>query len=234
MPFDTVAETLLKGGIAPRHVRRYIGELCDHLEDGIAHQKAAGFGDEDARIRARALLGDDRELTAAMLEQTRFRSWPARLPWLVFVVAPFFILTVGLLALLVPIFAIGDGAQHIYNVTGIAPDFLRRLSWVLLNGLNILALPALALGLGTLAHRQRLNPLWPIAGILLLLPLFLHMGMAFGDPALHKDGQIMVTLAPPFTAHFAKILPDQAPVMIGQALLTLLVIAYLLRRRRTA
>ena len=40
MPFDTVAETLLKGGIAPRHVRRYIGELCDHLEDGIAQQKA--------------------------------------------------------------------------------------------------------------------------------------------------------------------------------------------------
>ena len=51
MPFETVAETLLKGGIAPRHVRRYIGELCDHLEDGIAQQKAAGFDGEDARGR---------------------------------------------------------------------------------------------------------------------------------------------------------------------------------------
>jgi hypothetical protein len=231
MPFDTVAETLLKGGIAPRHVRRYIGELCDHLEDSIAQQKAAGFDDQDARIRARALLGDDRELTAAMLEQTRFKSWPARLPWLVFVVAPFFMLTVGLLALLIPIFAIGDGAQHIYNVTGIAPDFLRWLSWLLLNGLNILALPALALGLGALAHRQRLNPLWPVAGIVLLMPLFLHMGMAFGDPALHKSGSLHVTLAPPLTAHFAQVFADQAPVLIGQGLLTLLVIAYLLRRR---
>ncbi len=54
MPFESVTEALLKGGITPRHVRRYIGELTDHLEDGIAQQKAAGFGDEDARIRARA------------------------------------------------------------------------------------------------------------------------------------------------------------------------------------
>jgi hypothetical protein len=231
MPFDAVAEALLKGGIAPRHVRRYIGELSDHLQDAIAQQKAAGFDGEEARIRARALLGDDRELTAAMLEQKRFKSWPARLPWLVFVIAPFFILAVSLLALLFPIFAIGDGAQRIYNVTGIAPDFLRQLSRILLTGLNLLSLPALALGLGALAHRQRINPLWPITGIALLMPLFLHMGMAFGDPALHKSGSLTVTVAPPFTAHFPQVFADQAPVMIGQWLLTLLVIGYLWRRR---
>lgn len=231
MPFEAIAETLLKGGIAPRHVRRYIGELTDHLEDGIAHQKAAGYDEQDARIRARALLGDDRELTAAMLEQTRFRSWPARLPWLIFVIAPFFVLTACLLALLLPIFAIGDGAQHIYNATGISPDFLRPLSWVLLTGLNLLTLPLLALGMGALAHRQRINPLWPIAGIAVLIPLFIQVGMAFGDPALHKPGSLMVTVAPPFTAHFTKVFADQAPVLIGQGLLTLLAIAHLLRRR---
>ena len=231
MPFETVTEALLKGGIAPRHVRRYIAELSDHLEDLTERQRVAGFGEDDARIRARALLGDDRELTAAMLEQTRFKSWPARLPWLVFVVAPFFVLTMCLLALLVPIFAIGDGAQHIHNATGLAPDLLRQLSWMLLTGLNLLALPALALGLGALARRQRLNPLWPIAGIVLLLPLFLHVGMAFGDPATRKSGSLHVTLAPPFTAHFAQVFADQAPVLIGQLLLTLLVIAHLLRRR---
>lgn len=231
MPFEAIAETLLKGGIAPRHVRRYIGELTDHLEDGIRQQKAAGFDDADARSRARALLGDDRELTAAMLEQTRFRSWPARLPWLVFVVAPFFILTLVSMGLLIPVFAIGDGAQHIHDATGISPDFLRPLSWMLLTGINLLALPALALGLGILAQRQRINPLWPIAGVLPLLPLFLHVGMAFGDPALHKPGSLRATVAPPFTAHFTQVFADQAPVLIGQALLTLLVIAHLLRRR---
>lgn len=231
MPFDAIAETLLKGGIAPRHVRRYIGELTDHLEDAVERQKAAGFGEDDARIRARALLGDDHELTAAMLEQTRFKSWPARLPWLVFVVAPFFILIAWLMLMLLPIFAIGDGAQHIHNAIGIPRDFLRQLSWVLLTGLNLLALPVLALGLGALAHRQRINPLWPISGIAVLIPLFMQVGMAFGDPALHKPGSLMVTVAPPFTAHFTKVFAEQAPVLIGQGLLTLLAIAHLLRRR---
>ncbi len=80
MPFDTVTETLLKGGIAPRHVRRYVGELTDHLEDLTERQQRAGFDEADARIRARALLGDDRELTAAMLEQHRFKSGPRACP----------------------------------------------------------------------------------------------------------------------------------------------------------
>ena len=31
MPFEAIAESLLKGGIAPRHVRRYVRELDDHL-----------------------------------------------------------------------------------------------------------------------------------------------------------------------------------------------------------
>ena len=40
MPFETVAETLLRGGIAPRHVRRYVDELSDHLEDLNERQRA--------------------------------------------------------------------------------------------------------------------------------------------------------------------------------------------------
>ncbi len=83
-------------------------------------------------------------------------------------------------------------------------------------------------------HRQRLSPLWPVAGIVLLLPLFPHMGMAFGDPALHKPGSLRVTLAPPFTAYFAQVFADQAPVLIGQALLTPAGDRASARRRRTA
>jgi hypothetical protein len=59
MPFDAVAETLLKGGIAPRHVRRYVRELAEHLDDLTAQQRAAGYDREGAASRARARLGDD-------------------------------------------------------------------------------------------------------------------------------------------------------------------------------
>lgn len=65
-PFDALREALLQAGIAPRHVRRYIQELSDHLNDLISAQNARGYDGEDALTRARALIGSDEELIAAM------------------------------------------------------------------------------------------------------------------------------------------------------------------------
>lgn len=87
-PFDALAETLLREGIAPRHVRRYIGELGDHLDALIEAQKRRGYDGEDAECRARALLGPDDELAAAMLAQKNLHALAARAPWLVFGVVP--------------------------------------------------------------------------------------------------------------------------------------------------
>jgi hypothetical protein len=77
MPFETLREALLKGGVAPRHVRRYLAELSEHLDDLTAQQCEAGYDAEDAAIRARAKLGSDTELAGAMLEQKRFHSLAA-------------------------------------------------------------------------------------------------------------------------------------------------------------
>src|SRR5258705_6242599 len=88
MRFDALRETLLKGGFAPRHVRRYVRELDEHLDDLTAQQRASGYDGEDAALRARARLGDDAELAQAMLEQPGMRSWATRLPWLVFLLLP--------------------------------------------------------------------------------------------------------------------------------------------------
>src|SRR6185312_17099619 len=88
MRFEDLRETLLKGGIAPRHVRRYLAELSEHLDDLTEKQRAQGYDREDAQLRARALLGEDRELAAAMLEQKSLRSLPARAPWLIFGLLP--------------------------------------------------------------------------------------------------------------------------------------------------
>ena len=81
MRFESLRESLLKSGIAPRHVRRYVRELDEHLDDLAAQQREAGYDAEDATIRARAKLGSDTELAGAMLDQPGMRSWPARLPW---------------------------------------------------------------------------------------------------------------------------------------------------------
>ena len=42
MRFEALRETLLQGGIAPRHVRRYLRELDDHLADLTAGAACGG------------------------------------------------------------------------------------------------------------------------------------------------------------------------------------------------
>src|ERR1700740_1459704 len=39
-PFSDLRERLLKSGVAPRHVRRYLGELSEHLADLQAEEMA--------------------------------------------------------------------------------------------------------------------------------------------------------------------------------------------------
>ena len=180
MPFEALAETLLKGGIAPRHVRRYVRELGEHLEDLTAQQRAAGYDGEDAASRARARLGDDAELAQAMLEQPGMRSWSARLPWLVFVLLPPVLTAVIGLALYTAVYFIGYGAAQINAVMPLPESGLEDFSTAAMTAVQALAAPATAALLVLQAQRQRLKPAWPLLGVALLLlltPLFsAHVG----------------------------------------------------------
>jgi hypothetical protein len=181
MPFDAVAETLLKGGIAPRHVRRYIRELDEHLDDLTAEQRAAGFDADDAAIRARAQLGDDAELAQAMLEQPGMRSWPARLPWMFFLLLPPILTAVIGLALYAAVYFIGYGGAKINALLPFPESGLAGFSTAAMTAVQALASPAMAALLVLLAERQRLKPVWPLLGIavmVLLTPLFAaHVGL---------------------------------------------------------
>src|SRR5476651_1843822 len=180
MPFDAVAETLLKGGIAPRHVRRYVRELDEHLDDMTAEQRAAGFDAEDGAIRARARLGDDAELAQAMLEQPGMRSWPARLPWLVFLLLPPVLTAAIGLALYAAIYFIGNGAAKITAIVPLPESGLVGFSTAAMMAIDVLAVPVAATLLALLADRQRLKPLWPLLGIALLLLLTPMFSSKFG------------------------------------------------------
>jgi hypothetical protein len=37
--FESLRDRLLRGGVAPRHVTRYLRELTEHLEDLIAEEE---------------------------------------------------------------------------------------------------------------------------------------------------------------------------------------------------
>ena len=179
MRFDALRETLLKAGIAPRHVRRYVRELDDHLADLTQAQREAGHGDEDAAIRARALLGGDEELVSAMLAQPGFKSLPARAPWLVFGVAPPLAITALFLATALPLVLIADLRGSMGPHGAPAPSWFLFLA----NGTVLFANLALGPGLAALlvaaAWRQRLGWKWPLLAAVLIALLGAHMTASF-------------------------------------------------------
>jgi hypothetical protein len=229
MQFDALRETLLKGGFAPRHVRRYLAELSEHLDDLTAQQCEAGYGKEDAAIRARAQLGDDRELAAAMLEQPGMRSWPARLPWLVFVaLPPVATLLLGTL-LYATVYFIGNGAAKINAVVPVPQNLLVGFSVAAMTAIMVLAVPVAATLLAWLADRQRLKPLWPLLGIALLLLATPMFGSKFGH---HHAGYLRVNYGLVIATRWSVVVRFW-PLMLSHAL-AVLPVAWLIARRRSA
>lgn len=227
MPFEALAESLLKAGIAPRHVRRYVRELDEHLDDLTAEQRASGYEGEDAALRARARLGDDSELAQAMLEQPGMKSWATRMPWLVFLLLPPVLTAVIGLALYAAVYFIGYGAARINALLPLPESGLEGFSTAAMTAVQVLAAPAMAALLVLLAQRQRLKPVWPLLGIALLLsltPLF----TAHVDP--HHNLQLGYGMVIPVRLSVAMRF---WPVMLSHVL-ALLPAAWLIGRRRAA
>ena len=86
--FDALADQLLRGGVAYRHVRRLIGELKDHHEDARRAELRAGVGEADAEAAAWARLGDPAQLAASILARPELRALSAQYPRLWGGVAP--------------------------------------------------------------------------------------------------------------------------------------------------
>jgi hypothetical protein len=81
--FRELRERLLRAGIAPRHVRRYLTELREHKADLIAEEESGGRNRAEAEEAALTRLGCVDELARTMLERRELQSWTARAPWAV-------------------------------------------------------------------------------------------------------------------------------------------------------
>lgn len=229
MPFADLAETLLKGGIAPRHVRRYLAELREHLDDLTADQRAAGHDHEDAALRARAKLGSDQELAAAMLEQKQFRSWAVRAPWAVFLLLP------PLTAILISVPLIGSLAligTHFGYVgrhgAPLPPQWFQILATGLVLAANLVVTPLAAILFVAVAQRQRLKLVWPFLATLTMFVLVLHSEVKF---AAHDQGHLMLGAGFVFMPRTWMMLAADWPVATAQYLLTLLPLIWLVRHR---
>lgn len=230
MRFEGLREILLKGGVAPRHVRRYLAELTEHLDDLTAEQRAAGFDAEDAAIRARARLGDDAELAQAMLEQPAMRSWATRLPWLIFGLLPPVVGIAASFALIAPL-ALTAQAFRMNPGHINAPDWFRTLTFVVTGLGNITLPPLLAAGFVFLAARQRILRLWPLLAVLLLVLLDLQFHADFPAPG-QRGGSLNIGAG--LWASHADILLNHWRMSLAQLLLTLLPAFWLFRKRMIA
>lgn len=97
--FEALTEGLLRAGVAPRHVRRYVTELDEHLTDLIAEVRTSSLEPAAAIQRAETLLGGDEELVQAMLERAPRRSLTASAPWAVFALSPTLLFVFAIVAI---------------------------------------------------------------------------------------------------------------------------------------
>ncbi len=86
--FEGLRERLLRAGVAPRHVRRYLQELQEHHEDARRAELARGAEPSAASEAAWARLGTEDSLAQGMLARPELRSTGARFPGLVFGLGP--------------------------------------------------------------------------------------------------------------------------------------------------
>jgi hypothetical protein len=165
---NELRERLLRAGIAPRHVRRYLTELRDHLADLTAQEESAGRSRADAESAALVRLGGVDDLAKAMIEQRQFQSWCVRAPWATFGIAPLFALA-G--AYFVACLILWSGWKIF--LPGTDTPFVRldgpAIFYFGVGRLLYYTAPILVgWGIGLVAARQRLNAVWPTVGLVLI------------------------------------------------------------------
>jgi hypothetical protein len=165
-PFDRLRERLLTAGVSPRHVRRYMAELSDHVIDLESEAKRAGHPEPTTSALER--LGRPDDLAEAMIARSELHAWTARAPWAVFLLAPALavaaidVATIFGMMLLIKLFLPRAGDQTIVS----APHWFALLS-AAVNLFHAYGV-SLLLGAGVIivAVGQRMPPLWPIVGLI--------------------------------------------------------------------
>jgi hypothetical protein len=159
--FELLGERLLRSGIAPRHVRRYLRELRDHYDDAIHEELGRGVGRAAAEDLAAKRLGEADHLVESALARPELLSWSRRWPWAVYIVGPLLLFPAAFVA---TIFAMVEVAG---TESPISAPQLEILKAIRLFGLYVL--PAIAAsGSALLARRRGVSRIWTWTSIALI------------------------------------------------------------------
>lgn len=167
--FRELRERLLRAGVAPRYVRRYVVELADHWADLRAEEERAGRSRIEAESIAWARLGTMDELAQAMIARKELRSWSVRAPRAIFGALPVLVLAAAWSAAL---FILWSG-WNAFLPDAVSPFGVRVdgfANWYFQLGKAIyFYMPILiGWGIGVVAIRQRLRLFWPAISLILV------------------------------------------------------------------
>jgi hypothetical protein len=104
--FKQFRSELLQAGIAPRHIRRTIQELQEHLDDLVAADLALGIDAATAQRSAGREMGELADVAIAMRACPELQCWAYRYPRLAIVVYPLCCLA------LLPVIPVIAGVTH--------------------------------------------------------------------------------------------------------------------------
>jgi hypothetical protein len=167
-PFYDLRERLLRAGVAPRHVRRYLSELTDHLADLTTEEERGGRSPADAQSTALSRLGGMDDLARAMMGRRDVQAWSVRAPWATFGLAPIVLMTAAyFIALCIlwsgwKLFLPGTDSPFV-RVNGFSM-FYFGVGRLIYYGAPIL----IGWGVVIIAARQRLRASWPTVSLLLI------------------------------------------------------------------
>jgi hypothetical protein len=199
--FEELRERLLRYGVAPRHVRRYLAELKDHLTDLTTEEKLAGQGPKDAEATALIRLGGSDELARAMISRRELQAWSRRMPWAVFGLGGLasLALAYGIACLVLwsgwRIFLPGSPTPFV-RLEGLAVPYF-GIGRLIYYGAPVFV----GWGLGVIAARQRMKAVWPVAGIVLACVVG-----AMAQVRVGAAGSVGLAIAPVSVAYLAGLM----------------------------
>lgn len=205
--FVPLRDRLLRAGVRPKAVNRYLAELRDHLDDLTAELEASGQPREVARDHALSRLGNIETLAFPMASDRRFHSWAARTPWAVFLIAP--VLGYGVIVALLA-FALVSASSP-----GMAPGWLGTVGRGAGHFAAFVAPLILAWTLAFMALRQRSPALWPLIGMGLTIVAATATEFQVKLAGARQGGEIAVALTLPSAMQIvALLLTAAAPLLL--------------------
>ena len=210
---EALRERLLVAGVAPRHVRRYLRELAEHLDDARRAELERGLDPAAAEVAAWQRLGSADSLVQSVLEQPRLRSTAARFPVLVFGAGPALAWLALVVATVMLLIVVPKGAS------GAPPsaawlDVARALALLYIRALPV-AFGMVAFGL---AAQRRLRLRWPLAGAALLDIVAGTLSVHLDAPASSSSALLIDSSLLPWLVPFVDDLGPRSLLGLGEGL----------------